>query len=282
MRTVRVVTDSTADLGQAAAERGIAVVPLTVSFGDATYEDGVTIDSRAFFERLAVASAQPTTSQPTPAAFEETYRRLVEDGATGIVSIHISSNLSGTCATAMRVADDLCGSGVTVPIVVVDSKQASLGMHFGIFAAHEAARNGAEAAEAAEAAREALARSTIFMIADDLGYLQRGGRIGQAQRVVGTLLNVKPIVTLREGGVVALESPRTRRRAYERVAEYIRDLAPVESIIVGQSSPDLGDQLESAVRQTYDGPISRMWAGPTIGSHIGPGCVGLSLLRARQ
>jgi DegV family protein with EDD domain len=129
--------------------------------------------------------------------------------------------------------------------------------------------------------RDALARTSVFFVADDLEYLRRGGRIGQAQRVVGTLLNVKPVITLREGAVISLETPRTRRRAYERLAELVRERAPVESVIVGQSSPDIGDQLEAAVRQVYDGPLSRMWAGPTIGAHVGPGAAGLAVLRAK-
>jgi DegV family protein with EDD domain len=154
-------------------------------------------------------------------------------------------------------------------------------MHFGVLAASSAAREGADAGQVAAAARDALERSRVYLVADDLEYLRRGGRIGQAQRVVGTLLSVKPIITLRGGGVVALESPRTRRRAYERLAEYAREQAPLEGVIVGQSSPVLGDELEAAVCQAYAGPIHRMWAGPTIGTHVGPGAVGMALLRAR-
>lgn len=282
MEATRIVTDSTADLGSIASEYGVTVVPLTVSFGDETFEDGVTIEARAFFERLARSSERPTTSQPTPGAFEQIYRQLLNDGAGGIVSIHISSKLSGTYSTAMRTAQSLREMGVTVPIEVIDSQQGSLGMHFGILAAAQVAREGGNAEAAAAAARDVLGRTTLYLVADDLDYLQRGGRIGQAKRVVGTLLNVKPIISLRDGAVVALENPRTRKRAYERIAEYVRDAMPVEGVIVGQSSQEVGDQLEEVVRQVYDGPIRRMWAGPTIGTHVGPGAAGLALLRARR
>ncbi|HLJ80778.1 MAG TPA: DegV family protein, partial [Ktedonobacterales bacterium] len=283
MSTIRVVTDSTADLGPRADELGIAVVPLTVSFGDETFLDSVDLDARAFFERLASANARtrPTTSQPTPDMFERLYRRLLGEGADGIVSIHVSSVLSGTADTAQRIAADLLAMGVSVPIEVIDSRQASLGMHFGILAASRAAREGADMPTAIAAARDALARTSVFFVAEDLEYLRRGGRIGQAQRVVGTLLNVKPVITLRDGAVISLETPRTRRRAYERLAELVRERAPVESVIVGQSSPDIGDQLEAAVRRVYDGPLTRMWAGPTIGAHVGPGAAGLAVLRAK-
>lgn len=282
MSTICIVTDSTADLGPRAGELGVAVVPLSVSFGDETFLDSVDLDARSFFERLAGARTHPTTSQPTPDAFERTYRQLLGAGAHGIVSIHVSSALSGTANTARRVAADLQAMGVSVPIEVVDSQQASLGMHFGILAAYHAACEGADIRAVVTAARDALNRTSIFLVAEDLEYLHRGGRIGQARRVVGTLLNVKPIITLREGAVVSLETPRTRRRAYERLAELVRERAPVESVIVGQSSPDLGDQLEAAVRQVYNGQISRMWAGPTIGTHVGPGAAGLAVLRAAR
>ena len=280
MGMVRVVTDSTADLTpEQIAELGVAVAPLTVSFGDMTYEDGVTIDSRTFFQQLE-RGGRPTTSQPTPQAFADIYRRLADEGAAAIVSIQISSKLSGTYGAATRAAQAAHEDGVTIPIEVIDSQQASLSMQFAIFAAVAAARAGKDVAEVVAAAQDALQRSRIFLVADDLGFLQRGGRIGQAQRVAGTLLNVKPIISLRDGAVVALDRPRTRRKAYERLAEYLREQEPVESVIVGQASPEVGDQLAEVIAQTYHGPTRRAWAGPTIGTHIGPNAAGIAVLRA--
>lgn len=280
MGGVRVVTDSTADLGELATEYAITVVPLTVSFGDESFQDGVTIDTATFFRRLAESRVPPTTSQPTPDQFETAYRRLLADGATGLVSIHISSKLSGTYNTARAAAEHLRDDGTTARIEVIDSQSATLGMRYGLLAAARAAADGGDVSAVAAAARDAIARTDLYMIADDLGYLQRGGRIGQAQRVLGTLLNVKPIITLRDGAVVALESPRTRRRAYERVVAYMRTDLPIEYVTIGQTTPNLGDELEAAVRSVYDGPISRMWPGPTIGTHVGPGVSGLALLKA--
>lgn len=280
MAGVRVVTDSTADLGTLAAEHNITVVPLTVSFGDESFQDGVTIDTPTFFKRLTEGRVQPTTSQPAPDLIEAAFRRLLDDGAAGIVSIHISSKLSGTYNAACTVAERLRESGVTVPIEVIDSGSATIGMRYGLLAAARAAAADDDTTAVAAAARDALARTDLYMIADDLGYLQRGGRIGQAQRVLGTLLNVKPIITLREGAVVALESPRTRRRAYERVVEYMRADLPLEHVTIGQTTAHLGDELEAAVRTMYDGPISRMWPGPAIGTHVGPGVSGLAVLKA--
>lgn len=281
MSMVRVVTDSTADLPpELIAETGVAVVPLTVSFGDVSYEDGVTIDSRTFFAKLE-RGGRSTTSQPAPQAFMDVYRRLAADGAQGIVSIQISAKLSGTYGAATRAAQTARDEGMTIPIEVIDSEQASLSMQFGVLAAVEAARAGKDMAAVVAIARDTLRRSTIYLVADDLGYLQRGGRIGQAQRVAGTLLNVKPIISLRDGAVVALDRPRTRRKAFERLAEYVRELEPVESLIVGQASEEVGDQLAEVIAQTYKGPTRRAWAGPTIGTHVGPGAAGIAVLRAR-
>lgn len=280
MGHIRVVTDSASDLGALAAENGIAVAPLSVSFGDETFEDGVTIDSQGFFHRLETSRLRPTTAQPTPGQLEEVYRRVLVDGAEGIVAVHLGSKLSGTCGAARLVAERMRAEGVRIE--VVDSGEASLGMWFGVLAASQAAKDGADLEATAAAARDALARTTIYVMVDDLDYLRRGGRISQAQAAIGTLLSVKPIVSVQDGAVVSLERPRTRRRAFERLAEYVRDSAPVEAVVVGQSSPALGDELEAAVRQVYDGPISRMWAGPTIGTHVGPGAAGLSVLRAKR
>src|SRR5262249_36850916 len=157
------------------------------------------------------------------------FRRMLAEGAEAIVSIQVSSRLSGTYNTAAIVAETLRAESALIE--VIDSGQASLGMHFGVLAAAQAMREGASAERGVEVARNALARTAIYLVADDLEYLRRGGRIGQAQRVMGTLLSVKPIISLREGVVVALESPRTRRRAYERLAEYVREQAPVEAVI---------------------------------------------------
>ena len=282
MIRVRVMTDSTADLDpRLAAEHSVVIIPLSVSFGDDTFLDGVDLDSRAFFEKLVHGQTRPVTSQPSPDAFERAFRDAMTQDATGIVLVNVSSKLSGTYSTALGMVEQLRSSGFAMPIKVIDSRLASLAIQFGVLAAAEAARQGSDVRAVADVACDALARTSIYLVADDLGYLQRGGRIGQAQWLAGTLLNVKPIITLREGAVVPLENPRTRRHAYERLARLVREMAPVEAVIVGQSSQERGDELEAAIRREYSGPLRRAWAGATIGSHVGPGAVGLAMLRAR-
>ena len=282
MSAVHIITDSTADLGDEARELQVSVIPMIVSFGTDSYQDGVSIAPQTFYQRLAARRELPVTSQPSPQVIENAIRTALERNPSGIVMITLSSRLSGTYSTACQVVKQLQTDGLTTPIEVIDSKQGSIGMQYGILAAAQAARQQADIAAVAEAARDALARTTIFLIADDLGYLQRGGRIGQAQRLVGSLLQVKPLITLRDGVVVALESPRTRRRAYERAAECMQELAPLEAVTIGQTGPELGDQLEAEVRRFFPGPFRRMWAGPTIGTHVGPGAAGLAVLRATK
>src|SRR5258706_12783285 len=271
MTRVRVMTDSTADLDpRLAAEHGVVIIPLSVSFGDDTYLDGVNLDSRVFFEKLAHGQTRPVTSQPSPDAFERAFRDALTQGATGIVLVNVSSKLSGTYSSALGMVEQLRSSGFAMPIEVIDSRQASLAIQFGVLAAAEAARQGSDVRVVADAACDALARTSIYLVADDLGYLQRGGRIGQAQWLPGTLLDVKPIITLREGVVVPLENPRTRRHAYERLAQLVREMAPVEAVIVGQSSQERGDELEAAIRPGHSGPLPRAWAGAPIGNHVCP------------
>jgi len=282
MSAVHIITDSTSDLGDEARKLQVSVIPMTVSFGADTYQDGVTIDPQTFYERLATSRDLPVTSQPSPQMIENTIRAALQHNPPGIVVIAVSSRLSGTYSTTCQVARQLKADGVTTPIEVIDSMQGSIGMHYGILAAVRAANEQADLQTVVAAARDALARTSLFLIADDLDYLQRGGRIGQAQRLVGSLLQVKPLITLRDGAVVALESPRTRRRAYERAAECMEELAPLEAVTIGQSGPELGDQLEAEVRRFFPGPFRRMWAGPTIGTHVGPGAAGIAVLRASR
>src|SRR5260221_4007662 len=283
MIRVRVMTDSTADLDpRLAAEHSVVIIPLSVSFGDDTFLDGVDLDSRAFFEKLVHGQTRPVTSQPSPDAFERAFRDAMTQDATGIVLVNVSSKLSGTYSTALGMVEQLRSSGFAMPIKVIDSRLASLAIQFGVLAAAEAARQGSDVRAVADVACDAVARTSIYLVADDLGYLQRGGRIGQAQWLAGTLLNVKPIITLREGAVVPLENPRTRRHAYERLAQLVREMAPVEALIVGPSRHERGDQLEAAIRREDNWPLRRALAGATIGSHVGPGAVGLAVLRARS
>lgn len=267
---VRVVTDSTADLPKdQAQELGICVVPLTVQFGEEVYRDGVDLGSAEFFAKLATSKVTPTTAAPPSGLFEEAYRQLIKDGADGILAVNISSVLSGTYNSAVVGAEAL--KDQKVPIEVVDSRSVSGGLGIPVMAAARAAREGKSLTECKAIAEDMLSRMNIYAVLDTLEFLQRGGRIGKARQLLGTLLNVKPMLTVKGGAVLPLENVRTRSKAHERIAQLLEKLGPIEIIGIAESDEEIGQQLTKAIRTIYAGPIEHFLLGPVVGTHTGPG-----------
>jgi DegV family protein with EDD domain len=278
---VRVVTDSTADLSKDQAQAlGIAVVPLTVQFGEESYRDGVDLNSVEFFAKLANAKVMPTTAAPPPGLFEETYRQLLQDGADGILAIQLSSTLSATYSAAVQGAESL--KGQQVPIEVVDSRSVSGGMGLPVMAAARAAREGKSLAECKVIAEDMLARMHIYAVLDTLEFLQRGGRIGKASQLLGTLLSFKPLLVVKDGAVLPLEKPRTRSKAHERIAQLLQNLGPIEIVGIAESDEEIGQQLTTAIRTVYAGPIEYFRLGPVVGAHTGPGTSAVCAVTKRQ
>ncbi len=277
---VRVVTDSTADLSKDQARAlGISVVPLTVQFGEEVYRDGVDLESAEFFSKLATTKVMPTTAAPAPGLFEETYRQLIREGADGILSIQLSSKLSATYSSAVQGAEPL--KDQSVPIEVVDSRSVSGGIGIPVMAAARAAREGKSLAECKTIAEDMLARMNIYAVLDTLEFLQRGGRIGRASLLLGTLLNFKPLLTVKDGEVLPLEKPRTRSKAHERIAQLLEKLGPIEIVGIAQSDEEIGQQLTTAIRAVYTGPIEHFRLGPVVGTHTGPGTAAVCAVTQR-
>ncbi len=267
---VRIVTDSTADLSKdQAQELGICVVPLTVQFGEEVYRDGVDLGSAEFFAKLATSKVTPTTAAPPSGLFEEAYRQLLRDGADGILALQISSVLSGTYNSAVVGAEPL--KDQPVPIEVVDSRSVSGGLGISVLAAARAAREGKSLAECKAIAEDILSRMNIYAVLDTLEFLQRGGRIGKARQLLGTLLNVKPMLTVKGGAVLPLENVRTRSKAHERIAQLLEKLGPIEIVGIAESDEEIGQQLTKTIRTVYAGPIEHFLLGPVVGTHTGPG-----------
>ncbi len=280
--TVRIVTDSTADIPPTIAERlGITVVPLTVFFGDEAYLDGVELDNATFYSKLATSKELPRTSQPSPAAFAEAYERLIKEGATGILSVHLSSKLSGTYQSAVTALEMLPTESTKVPIEIVDSESISIGMSVPIMKAAEEAREGKSLEEITANLLDRLTRTRILAMLDTLEYVRRGGRIGAAGAMLGNMLSFKPIISLKNGEVIPLERPRTRSKAYERIAQLFSEMGPLESIVIAESSEEVGQQLAEALKKTYPGQITRYKLGGVLGTHTGPGTVAISVITAR-
>ncbi len=272
--SVRIVTDSTADIPSSLAEElNITVVPLTVFFGDEAYLDGIELDNAKFYQKLQSSKALPRTSQPSPAAFQEAYMRLIEDGADGILSIHLSSKLSGTYQSAHSASDSLPEKTKKIPIEVVDSLSISAGMSYAIINAASEARQGLSLEEIKAHAIDRLARTRILAVLDTLEYVKRGGRIGSARALLGNMLSVKPIISLRDGEVVPIEQPRTRSRAFARVAQLVGEQGKLEQISIAESNEEVGLQLAGALKTVSQGEIIRYKLGGVLGAHTGPGTV---------
>lgn len=222
MGKVRIVTDSTSDIPEEVKKRlGISVVPLKVLFGEETFLDAVTITSEQFYEKLAQSSVLPTTSQPSPNEFSEVYERLIaEDADSPIISIHLSAALSGTYQSAV-IAHSMLEQ--EADITIIDSKSASYGFGLRVVRAAEMAQAG-ESKERIIEEIERLERSTnLYFLVDTLEYLQKGGRIGKASALIGSILNIKPILSLdKEGVVLAVDKVRGSKKAMARIIELLK------------------------------------------------------------
>lgn len=276
--SVAVVTDSTCDLpAELVREFGITVVPLTISFGDETFRDGVDISVNEFYQRLASSRVTPRTSQPPASAFEAVYRRLGA-ASDGIVSVHISSRLSGTLNSA-AVARESAGHGQQIELV--DSYSVGLGLGEIVLAAARVARNGGTFEAVVQAARNAIPRVHVVVALDTLEYLRRGGRIGRASAWAGSMLNIKPIVHVERGEVAPLERVRTRRRAFERLVELATQDRNPERLYVGGAGADedvlaLRERVAPLLPHTE---IITGHIGPVVGVYTGPGAYGFCTVR---
>jgi DegV family protein with EDD domain len=272
-RTVAIVTDSTADLpSELARKRSITVVPLTLHFEGKSLLDGVDITPADFYRQLPAATTHPTTSQPSAGRFAETYAALLKDH-DAIVSVHISEKLSGTYASARQGAD------LTDPkrVHVIDSELASMSLGLLTLAASELAAKGADA-ESIEnkvlAMRDQV--QTYFSVAT-LEFLRRGGRIGRASALLGSVLQVKPVLCIRDGLVTPLERVRTFDRALTRVIELVRAVDRGQGVCAIVGHADAEDAAERVARELE--PIAETLMiqplGPVVGAHAGPGVVGV-------
>lgn len=282
MRQVHIVTDSTCDLPLSVRESlGITVVPLNVHFGETVYRDQFDLDSDRFFQLLAQSQDLPKTSQPAPALFEEAYRDLTDDGSS-VVSIHLSSKLSGTMRSAELGRETLRNRG---PIEIIDSQSASLGLGLIVMAAAELANEGADQREVASLVRRLVQNVHVWFFVDTLEYLQRGGRIGRASALLGTILNIRPILKIEEGEVHPVEKVRTRSKAIDRLVEFVELFPSIERLAVihsGQSSNE-AETLLKRLEPLY--PREKVLLnryGPVIGTHAGPGCLGVIVSQGAQ
>jgi DegV family protein with EDD domain len=278
---LRIVTDSTADLPPAlASELAISVVPVNVQFGEDSFRDGVDISSAEFFRRLEQADQLPTTSQPSAGAFRATYEDLIAAGATEILSIHVSEKLSGTAESARQGARGLGGARIEV----VDSATVSAGLCLAVIQAARCAASDHTLDVTLEAVRAQLSRTRLLFMVDTLEYLRRGGRIGRARELMGSLLRIKPILEVRDGEVAPLARARTRRRGIDELVGLAADLRPIEQVMVfDATTPEDRQHLADRLGAYAAGvPIIVGTLGPAIGVHAGPGTLGLAVVTGQE
>ena len=271
--TVRVVTDSACDLPEElAADLGIEIVPLSIRFGADEYVDRVDLTPPAFYAKMAASPTLPETAAPSPGAFEVAFRSLFDAGADAVVCVNISSSLSATMQSARNGAEALQGSG---EVRLVDSRSVSFGLGSQVLAAARAARDGAGVEEVVALLEDMAARTHVYCALDTLDNLKKGGRVGGAQALLGTLLSIKPVIDVSTGTVEEAGKPRTRTKALRFLAERVASHGAVENLAVMHGgAPDVEQFLELLVpicprEQIHVGEI-----GATIGTHAGPRVMG--------
>ncbi|MEX0683064.1 MAG: DegV family protein [Dehalococcoidia bacterium] len=277
--SVRIVTDSTSDFPpHIAQELGIAVVPLSVIFGEDSYKEGLEITPDLFYEKLARSKDLPTTSAPSVGDFLETYRSVLGE-TDEIVSIHLSSKLSATYSNACQAAAILADEGAKID--VIDSLTISFGMTFMCAAAVKAAANGATVEEIRQIVDSMIPRAHVYVALDTLEYVRRGGRIGRARAFLGTVLRVKPILSFQEGEVHPEERVRTRALAMDRLFQIATSLPNIEQIGVAYSTNgEEAEALKLRIEGALDGvEVQMARLGPVIGVHGGPGVLGIGILQ---
>jgi len=276
--TVKIVTDSTADLSpELIKELGITVVPLYVRFDKEVYRDREDITEDDFYKRLLQDPTHPNTTQPTPQDFAEVYQKLSSE-ADGIISIHISEKLSGTCNSALQgkeLMEKEC------PIEVIDSKTTSMALGFIVIAAANIAKSGKSLQQITEEVKQVVSSVKLLVVFDTLKYLAKGGRIGKAKSMLGSVLSVKPILTIKDGEFVPVGQVRSRSKGIEKLLDYVKDTADIEDLaVIHSTTPDEAKSLAeriSSMLSPKQARIARL--GPVLGVHGGPGVLAIAIIR---
>ncbi len=281
MPKVKVLTDSLADIPPAILEElEIAVVPTIVRFGETEYRDRIDLFPSEFFQLLTSSSRLPTTSQPAIGVFEEIYRGLAKK-TDQILAIHTDSLLSGiynaSCTAAANIPD--------ARIQVMDSQQVSMALGWLVIQAARAAREGYSLDQVISVVQDAMPRTHLIAMLDTLEYARRGGRLGKASALLGTLLNVKPLLSIVHGEVVPVENVRSQKRALERLVEIALGSGPIQELsVIHALAPEQALKVREMLAGSFQNgsfPKERVVmaeAGPVLGAHVGPGTVGIAWL----
>lgn len=278
---IQIVTDSTAHLSMDVRQKhNLAVIPLKSIFGTTTYRDEVDLTNEQFYKMLPHAKEHPTTSQPSAGEFEQMYKPFLDAGKE-IVSLHISPKLSGTYASACAAKTELENQfKKALPISIVETPWLSMALGLLVVAAAQAAEAGQSREQVVATINALIPKLNLVFVLDTLEYLRRGGRIGGARAMVGTLLNVKPMLEIKGGQVEQLEQPRSRAKALARLMEVLEERSggkPLHLAVLHANARAEAEQIGKQIRARYECKefyITEI--GPAIGVHSGPNALGLA------
>jgi DegV family protein with EDD domain len=277
MAPVRIVTDSSCDLTDEQAESlGIEIVPLKIRFGDEEFVDREELSTEDFYKKLRASDLLPETAAPAPGAFEAVFRRAADDGVEGVLCVNLSSELSATMQSAQAAAKSLVGD---VDVRVIDSKSITAGLGNQVQVLAERSRDGASLDDLSALSSSLVTRSRVFGALDTLEYLKKGGRIGGAQAMIGTMLSIKPCVDLSNGVVEEAGKQRTRKKSLQWLRSKVEEAGSIERLaVMHAAAPDIDDFLELVDDIYPRDTINVGLIGAVIGTHGGPGTIGVCWL----
>ena len=281
MSKIALITDSTAYIpSDLVKKHNLTITPQVLIWGEETFRDGVDIQPDEFYARLKTSKVMPTTSQVSPATMQSTFEGLIEKGYE-VLGIFIAAKLSGTIQSAVQAIDMMGNAGEKVKIV--DSNTTAMAMGFQVLTVARAVENGANMEEAVALAERSRETTGVYFAVDTLEFLHRGGRIGGAKRFLGTALNVKPVLAVMDGHVEAVEQIRTKKKAVDRVLELVKEQVsgkiPIRLATLHAAAEDEARTLLDRASNELNAIESIMSAvSPVVGTHAGPGTVGLAYM----
>jgi len=280
MAKIAFVTDSTTYMPEELlGKQKLDVAPSVVIWDGEELRDGVDIQPSDFYARLATASVMPTTSQATPGYFKEIYEKLVKAGTKDIISLHVSTKLSGTVGSANQAAELVPKANVTI----IDGQSASMGTGWPLLVGMKAAQAGKSFKEVEKVIRSSMAKSGVLIMVNTLEFLHKGGRIGGAQRYLGAALNLKPILEVQDGGLEPLERVRTKSKAMKRLVDLVGERTggkkPLMIAALHANAPGEAEKLLAMAKEQYNPEMAVITAvSPSVGTHTGPGTLGIGYM----
>ena len=278
MAGVGIVTDSACDLTADLVQRsGITVVPLTIRFGDEEFVDRRDLSPAQFWARCKAAPVLPETAAPSPGAFRDAYESAADQGRDAVLCLTLSAGVSATYQSALAAVDHFD----RIPVAVVDTRSLTMGQGLLALAAAEAAGAGADLDRLVDLAADGIRRTRVYGVVDTLDHLQRGGRIGGARALLGSILSIKPVIQVKDGTVAEESKQRTRSRSLDYLAAKVRADAPLDRLAVANGAAEDIDQfLDRLEGVDVRHPTVVVDLGPVVGTHAGPGTIGACYLVA--